>query len=153
MTCPVVCERGVGACSAPSHGGGQTVRFLNASIFHMLLAETPWTVDYDACDSDQGCMMCGRHFVAACMIVLRKQAPTSRASIRFITERLMQYFVERVAEASSPGISKWISVSENMQSTLANARRSFSSFDPVQRLTKRATNKAIGRVFGGAIPT
>jgi hypothetical protein len=120
---------------------------LNAHLFHILLAETPWKVDYDACDAYDGCMMCGRHFVEACLIVMRKKLPTSRASIGFIAERLMQYFVDRVVDSSAPGLSDWISVSLNMESTMANTRAAMRSTNPVRRLVKKVTNGAIGRVF------
>lgn len=133
---------------APSHGGGHTVRFLNAGLFHVLLDETPWTVDYDACDADDGCMMCGKHFVEACAIVMRKKLPSSRASIVVICERLMQYFVDRVVDSSCPGLSNWISVSSNAESTFTNARRAISSDGALQRLTKEAANKAIGKIIG-----
>jgi hypothetical protein len=152
MTCPMVCDRFGTICSDPSHGGGQTVRFLNASLFHMLLAETDWKIDYDACDHEQGCMMCGKHFVEACKIAIGKRVPTSRASIAFISHRLLQYFVDRVTNASTPGLSNWIAVTENTVSTYDNARRAIKTADPLRQISTAYTNKAIMHILGPSVP-
>jgi hypothetical protein len=113
----------------------------------MLLSETDWKVDYDACDHERGCMMCGKHFVEACKIAIGKRVPTSRASIAFISHWLLQYFVDRVTSESTSGLSNWIAVTENMGSTYDNARRAIDTADPLQQISRAYTNIIIRHVL------